>query len=257
MRIRTLPLVAASLVMTGGHLRAQDTVSFPAQDHVAIRAMRSVPVNDLGGLHLHTVVGATGSVSFGELDSGGTTGPAHHHTREQGDVGLTGTLEATLGNHIEQLQPGFGVIIPADVMHGFVNRGPGRVTGIEFHTVRRPDLVPGQPHASYPTAPSPVDVPDNRRLIVPLNTTQGETITGATCLLRWRWVGDSVDMHPQTTLTELYMYVVQGEIRLTAEGRSTRVPEGSLLVIPAKERHVRVEAVGGARAGLIEFQVRR
>src|SRR5437868_14717089 len=137
-------MLSACILLTSvdpGPADAQDTVFFPGRDHVVIRTMRSVPANAFDArLHVHTVVGVTGSVSFAELDSGAVAG-LHHHTREQVDVGLMGTVEATLGNHIEQLSPGFGVIIPADVNHSFVNRGPGRVTAIEFQTLHIPDPI--------------------------------------------------------------------------------------------------------------------
>src|SRR5437588_462785 len=128
--------------------------------------MHAVPAIDLtSGLHVHTVVGNTASVSVAEMDGGATVAP-HHHTREQVDVGLTGTIEATIANHVESLSPGTAVVIPADVTHGFVNRGPGRATAIEFHTVPRPDLVPPRPTTDFPAARDSVGLPDDRHLIV-------------------------------------------------------------------------------------------
>jgi quercetin dioxygenase-like cupin family protein len=69
----------------------------------------------------------------------------HHHTREQADFGISGTFDVTLGSHVESVGAGAGFIIPADVMHSIANRQGGVAIIIEFHTVRRPDLVPPRP----------------------------------------------------------------------------------------------------------------
>src|SRR2546423_253256 len=132
--LRNLAILFSSITVTALASTvacAQDTIFFPAAHHVAIRAMQSVPAVEADHMRLHTVVSATGSVTFAELESGAVTGPVHHHTREQVDVGLSGTADATLGTHVEKLRPGYGVIIPADVNHSFANRGPSPLTAIQ------------------------------------------------------------------------------------------------------------------------------
>lgn len=238
--------------------QAQDTIFFPPANRIAIRDMRSVPPLGLNTLlRVHTVVGQTGSASFAEFDSGAVTGPVHHHTREQVDVGLTGTVEASVGTHVEQLSAGYAVVIPADVSHSFANPRSGLVTAIEFHTVRRPDLLPGYPAMTFPSSSEAVAVPDNQALGKRINTVSGETLEGRSCLVRWRWVGTTVDLHPTPTPTELFVYVAEGGAKLTAEGRTTRVSEGSLIVIPAELAHARIETTGTSKAAVIEFQVQK
>src|SRR6185369_16036176 len=96
-----------------------------------------------------------------------------HHTREQADVGIAGMFDMTLKNHVEPLGPGAGVIVPANVAHSIANKGAGVMTVIEFHTVRRPDLVPPRPALTFPASPEAVAVPDDRKLIAPLDGAGG------------------------------------------------------------------------------------
>ena len=235
----------------------QDTIFFPPPNRIAIRDMRSLPARRVGNaLRVYTVVGATGSASLAEFDSGSTTGPVHHHTREQVDVGLTGTLESTLDTHAEQFPPGHAAVIPAEVSHSFSNPRAGLVTALEFHTVRRPDLPPGYPAMRFPYAPEPVSLPDNARLVKRVDAGAGETLDGRTCTVRWRWVSAPVDVHPTTTSTELFVYVARGDAELTAEGRTSRVKEGSLIIIPAELARAKIAPVNTSKAALVEFQVR-
>jgi len=237
--------------------RAQDTVFFPPTSHVAIRAMRMVPTVDLNDrVHLHTVVGATGSVSFGDLDSGGVA-PLHHHTREQVNVGLTSTFQVTVGNHVEVLPAGYGLIIPADVNHSFANPGPTVASAIEFHTIPRPDLVPPRPKLSFPASAAAVVVRDDQRLVTRMDTPAGKTLNGRTCTVAWRSIRSTIDAHPQPTATELFVYVARGAVELSAEGHTANVPEGSLVIIPAKLAHARMRSIGQSSAAVIEFQVHK
>jgi mannose-6-phosphate isomerase-like protein (cupin superfamily) len=123
------------------------------------------PVDVAPGVHVRTVVGTTGSFSIGDFDAG-SAAVLHHHTREQADVGIAGVFDMTIGTHEEALGPGAGVIVPADVAHSIANKRGGVMTVIEFHTVRRPDLVPPRPPMTFPSSAEPVPVPAGRRLIV-------------------------------------------------------------------------------------------
>lgn len=220
---------------------------FLPSDRVAVRRMDAVPPIDLApGVHVRTVVGATGSFSIGDFDSG-SAAVLHHHTREQADVGITGVLEMTLGTHVESLGPGAGVIVPPDVAHSIANRGGGVMTVIEFHTVRRPDLVPPRPALTFPASPEPVAVPVGHALVTQLDgpgstsSAGPSTIRGQTCTLVWRQLptgATPTDMHPTGTRTELFVYVVRGVAELATSGGVQRVMAGTLIVIPSGERHV-------------------
>jgi quercetin dioxygenase-like cupin family protein len=235
---------------------AQDTVFFPAPGRIAIRHLPSIPAIELvPGVHVHTIVGTTGSVSYGEFDSAGVA-PLHHHTREQADVGLSGQSDMTIGSTVESLGPGSGVIVPPNVRHSIANLHAGVRTVIEFHTVRRPDLVPPRPAMTFPVAAEPVPVPPDRRLVAQIDTGDGTTLTGETSTMRWRRVTGSVDVHPAFTPTELFIYVARGNVRLAAEGRTSTRRPGTLVIVPAVTRHVQLSTASAADAAVIEFSVR-
>jgi len=236
---------------------AQDTIFFPPTDRIAIRHMPSIPAIELAPrVHVHTVVGSTGSVSFGEFDSAGIA-PLHHHTREQADVGLSGQLDMTVGSNVEPLPPGFGIIVPANVRHSIGNTHSGVRTVIEFHTVRRPDLVPPRPTLTFPAAAEPVSLDANRRLVARIDAGDGSTLTGETCTMRSRRIATSVvDVHPDATPTELFIYVARGTVRLAASGSTSTLRPGMLVIVPAAIRNVRLSSADADGASVIEFSVR-
>jgi len=81
-------------------------------------------------------------------------------------------------------------------------------------------------------------------------------MSGRTCIVRWRRVRTTVDVHPSPTPTELFIYVTQGVAELEAEGRTAMLREWSLVLVPAAVVHARIRAVGSSDVGLLEFQVR-
>ena len=256
MTSRVITVVCLSAVAALHSANAQDTLYFPPADHIAIRYLPSIPAVELvPGVHVHTVVGATASVSFGEFDSAGVA-PLHHHTREQADVGLSGRTNMTIGTNVEFLDPGYGVIVPANVRHSIANLGSGVRTVLEFHTVRRPDLVPPRPVVTFPAAAEPVPVPADRRLVRPIDAGDGSTLTGETCGMRWRRVAEAVDVHPVPTATELFIYVARGTVRLVAPRISSTLGTGMLIIVPATSGRVQLSAVGAEPASVVEFSVR-
>jgi quercetin dioxygenase-like cupin family protein len=246
--------------------QAQDDVHFLPGDRVAVRDMRTVPSIDLApGVRVRTVVGATGSFSLADSDSGSGS-VLHHHTREQADVGIAGVFEMTLGNHVERLGPGAGVIVPPNVAHSLANKGTGVMTVIEFHTVRRPDLVPPRPALTFPVSPEAVALPDEQKLIAQLDEPGGgssgtpRTIRGQTCDLAWRRLpagAAATDIHAARTRVELFVYVVSGAVDLIVSGSTQRVAAGSVILIPGEQQHVRVQAASGTDAALVEFSPAR
>ena len=78
-------IAIASAILTSAPAAAQDTIFVPPPGRIAIRDLRRVPAIDLvPGVHVHTVIGATGSVSLGEFDSAGTAPPASSHEGASG-----------------------------------------------------------------------------------------------------------------------------------------------------------------------------
>jgi mannose-6-phosphate isomerase-like protein (cupin superfamily) len=228
---------------------------FVPPDGIAVRVMDKVsPVDVAPGVHVRTVVGTTGSFSLGDFDAG-SAAVLHHHTREQADVGIAGVFDMTIGTHEESLGPGAGVIVPADVAHSLANKRGGVMTVIEFHTVRRPDLVPPRPPMTFPSSAEPVPVPAERRLIVPLDRpgTALWTIRGETCTLAWRrgTRGSTLDLEAGDT--ELFVYVVKGAGEWGMTGRTSHVDPGTLIVVPARER-TSLRASGSDDLALVEFR---
>jgi mannose-6-phosphate isomerase-like protein (cupin superfamily) len=256
MTSRVITAICLSAVAALNSASAQDTVYFPPADRIAIRHLPSIPSIELvPGVHVHTIVGATGSVSFGEFDSGAVA-PLHHHTREQTDVALSGRSDMTIGTNVEFLEPGSGVIVPANVRHSIANPRAGVRTVLEFHTVRRPDLVPPRPAVTFPMAAEPVPLPADRRLVRPMDAADGSTLTGETCTMRWRRVTGSVDVRPAATATELFIYVARGAVRLDAGRLTPTLGTGILIIVPATTRHVQLSSAGAEDASVIEFSVR-
>lgn len=242
---------------------AQSNVHFPPTDRIVIQVMRDVPAAQLApGFLGRTVVGATGSFTFAEFEPG--TGAAlHHHTREQANVGIEGLMEMGLGTHTEPLPAGSGVITPANVSHAIRNTSGGRLTSIEFHTIRRPDLAPPRPRPSvpYPRGETPVAVPDTSRLVVQLEAGQpaGEArvIKGETCTLGWRRLAPgaaATNLVATPSEVELFVYVVSGEADVAGREVARRVGPGTLLLIPGGERNVMMKAAGAAPVALVEFR---
>ena len=245
-------------------LGAQDSANFPPTDAIAIRVMRDVPAAQLTtGFLGRTVVGATGSFSFAEFENG--AGAAlHHHEREQVNVGIDGVMEIGLGTHTESLPAGAAVITPANVRHAIRNRSGGKLISLEFHTIRRPDLVAPRPRPNppYPVSPEPVVIPDDRKLVVQLDGADLEpgvakVIRGETCTVAWRRLAPgaaATDLAPEKSSAELFVYVASGEADLTATGVSQRVSAGTLVIIPGQQEHVTLKAAGSAHVALVEFR---
>jgi mannose-6-phosphate isomerase-like protein (cupin superfamily) len=261
--LRRILAIAAGLSL-GSALVAQDSVHFPPADAIVVRVMRDVPGTPLAtGFIGRTVVGATGSFSFAEFEDGAGAG-LHHHEREQVNVGIDGVMEMALGTHIEPLPAGAAVITPANVRHAIRNRSGGRLISLEFHTIRRPDLVPPRPRPAvpYPVSPEPVAIPDDRQLAVQLGTADltpgiARVIHGQTCTVAWRRLvagGPPADLAPARSSAELFVYVVSGEADLSASGVSQRVSPGTLVIIPGDKQHVTFKAAGAANVDLVEFR---
>jgi mannose-6-phosphate isomerase-like protein (cupin superfamily) len=239
-------------------LAAQQSPNFVTADRVAVRLMREIsPIELAPGVQVRTVVGSTGSFSVGDF-AGGSSAPLHHHTREQADVGIDGVFDMTIGTHVEAIAPDAAVIVPPNVAHSLANTRAVPATVIEFHTVRRPDLVPPRPAITFPSSPTPVFVPDDRRLVAPLDRpgdSQARTIRGKTCTLTWRRISRS---QPPAALVatsvELFVYVVRGSATLSSADGHQPLNPGTLVVIPARQRAA-VQAANDV--ALVEFSPER
>lgn len=220
--------------------------------------MSDVPSVELApGVQVRTVVGTTGSFSIGDFEPG-SAAVLHHHTREQGDIGIAGEFAMTLGEGVEKLGLADGAIVPPDVAHSIANNGKARATVIEFHTVRRPDLVPPRPALTFPALPTPVarSVP---RLIQPMDGASRESagrvswLRGETCLMGWRRLpSGAAPVELRAGRVERFVYVLRGEIQMAHEGTRERIGSGSLVVVPAGAM-ITIQAVGTEDAAVAEF----
>ena len=149
-------------------------------------------------------------------------------------------------------------------MHAIRNTSGGRLITLEFHTIKRPDLAPPRPRPAtpYPVSPEPVAIPDDRKLVVQLDTPEqpagvAKTIQGETCTVAWRRLAPgaaATDLAPAPRSAELFVYVVSGEADLTATGLSQRVSAGMMVMIPGSQEHVMLKAAGSAKVALVEFR---
>jgi mannose-6-phosphate isomerase-like protein (cupin superfamily) len=256
--VRHVLLVAVCFSLSASGA-AQDNVHFSAADRVTVRDMSAVPSVDIApGVRFRTVVGSTASFSLAEFDAGSATA-THHHTREQVDVGLTGTFDMTIGSRVEALAPGAGVIVPANVSHAIANKQGGVMTLVEFHTVRRPDLVPPRPAMTYPASPKPVEPgpgPFVAQLDVSDRARGGDgTLRAQTSRLAWqRLAQNGAPIEFPAAKVERFVYIVRGMAEAMAQRNAQRVGPGTLIVIPAGHERMTIRAID-ADVALVEFSL--
>ncbi|HKW00091.1 MAG TPA: cupin domain-containing protein [Vicinamibacterales bacterium] len=247
-------IVGIAMIAVG----VQDPLHFPPADRISVRVMSELsPIDVAPGVHVRTLVGPTGSVSIGEFEPG-SAAVLHHHTREQADVGLTGTFDMTIGTHVEKLGPDMGVIVPSNVAHSIANKTAGEMTVLEFHTVPRPDLVPPRPAMTFPSSPEAVPVPDSP-MIVKLDLPRTETaqgITGKTCTMTWHRLGQGAKpADVQAQGTELLVYVIRGSLQIDGTNPPQTAKAGSVIMVPAHQ-HARLQALD-TEVMLVDFSPAR
>jgi len=237
----------------------QDDLHFVPADRVSVRPMNDVSAIELApGVNVRTVVGTTGSVSIGDFEPG-SAAVLHHHTREQADIGMTGEFDVTLDNHVEKLRPGSGMVVPSNVAHSIANNSRSRATVVEFHTVRRPDLVPPRPSITFPMSATPVRLPAGRQLVQPMNGPIRESpasanwLPGETCRLAWRRMASgTAAVEIRAGAVERFAYVVSGQIQMSSAAGRDVVKVGSLIVLPARTA-ITIQAAGPVNVTIAEF----
>jgi mannose-6-phosphate isomerase-like protein (cupin superfamily) len=261
--IRLSVVAFAAFLAAWMQVPAPDALQFVATDRVAVRVMSQIPAIDLApGVRVRTVVGTVASFSVAEFEPG-SAAVLHHHTREQADISLAGSFDMTIGERVEKLAPGYGVVVPPNVAHSIANKGSERMSVIEFHTVRRPDLVPPRPPITFPASEKPVSLADGRQLIYPLDRPIRESpfsaywLRGETCMLAWRRLSSGTGaVEIRARDVEYFVYVVRGELNLKNGDSQERIREGTLVVIPA-QGIVTIQAAGPAGAAVAEFTPER
>lgn len=135
----------------------------------------------------------------------------------------------TLGETMEKLGSGFGVIVPANVPHALANTSGERMTVIEFHTVRRADLVPPRPAITFPKSDAPASL--SRQIIHRMDGPIWESPfsamwqRGETCLLAWRRLQAGTGrVELRAGSVERFVYLVRGRLTLTSAAGANRSP---------------------------------
>jgi quercetin dioxygenase-like cupin family protein len=159
----------------------------------------------------------------------------HHHHSDLFYV-LAGELTVKLGPDGDETVAPVGTLvhIPPLVVHGFRNGGDAEVRYLNFH-------APGQGFADYMRGLSDFDQDDppedGGRPVA--DVTIGDGIDTPEIAVRHRDGG--ADAHAHDGHIES-LYVLEGELVLTAGGREVRASEGTWLQLPAGLEH----AVAGA-----------
>ena len=68
----------------------------------------------------------------------GAGAPLHTHEADEFIVVLEGTLEATLGDDVQNVGPNHTIVIPPHIPHGFTSVGPGEARIISFFPIPDP-----------------------------------------------------------------------------------------------------------------------
>ena len=224
------------------------------------------------GIRRGVVAGETISVSVDELDplyfKGSPAENAHHHTHEQADFGLSGTVESYVGGRRSPLGPMMIAMVPPDVPHTVTKvMGPGKVTSLEFSAVRRADLLPDRPQVSFPASPKPRQIPDGFPVFTDFDTVEwvGEpgksrftAVFGETCTAFIYHVPAStmkgVEAPGHHHHNEQISVVIRGHADVRLGDRFERVGPGTIMLVPSNVDHYGLSPVNGEDLVLLEFQ---
>jgi mannose-6-phosphate isomerase-like protein (cupin superfamily) len=224
------------------------------------------------GMRRGVVAGNTISVSVDELDprfvKGSPAESAHHHTHEQADFGLVGTLEVFVGGVRSPVGPGMISMIPPDVPHTVTKvLGPGTVRSLEFSVVRREDLLPHRPQVEFPKSEVPKSVPDGFRVFTDFDTVEwsgepgksrftavfGETSTAFIYHVPAESM-KGVEAPGHHHHNEQISVVIRGRADVRLGDQFQRVGPGTILFVPRNVDHYGLAPVENEDLVLLEFQ---
>jgi quercetin dioxygenase-like cupin family protein len=260
MTSRVVPALVL-LVVTGGPLYSQIGA-------VARYDINAMPWTDLSPrLRIRAVVGQIGSFAFGEFAAGSKTG-LHHHTYEQANLVLDGSLDIHVAGSPQTLSALGGTLIPVDVEHVTV-LGAEKATMLEFQPVRRLDWLPARTKVPLPSGPTAVPLQPAWQLSADFSTASAgwetlpngarvKVLTGKmSALAVWEVPAaarDFFDLSLHVPGAEQFVYSVEGRVEAgQAKSRYPMVP-GTLLVNAPDSRPLRVRATAPGRAVLVVFE---
>jgi mannose-6-phosphate isomerase-like protein (cupin superfamily) len=224
------------------------------------------------GMRRGVVAGKTISVSIDELDprfiKGSPPESAHHHTHEQADFGLAGTLEVYVDGQRSPVGPMMISMVPPDALHTVTKvMGPGTVRSLEFSAVRREDLLPDRPKVQFPASPEPKSVPAGFRVFTDFDTVEwvgepgdrrftavfGETSTAFIYHVpAGKMAGVEAPGHHHHN--EQISVVIRGHADVRLGDQFDRVGPGTVMLVPPNVDHYGLSPVNDEDLVLLEFQ---
>ncbi len=238
-------------------------------DTVVFHDLATLPWTELReGFRIKPIIGQSGTFAIVEFTPKVGTSP-HHHTHEQINFGLGGSLEIEIGGIRHHLQAFDGTIAPPDAEHLIVNDDIAKGTFVEFQPLRRLDLLPAYPSLVFPTAGEPAAVSGGHRITSDFDTSSNgwqvqaqnvrvKMLTGQTCRLAvWVLPGaikTSVSLAPRTRWREQFVYLLEGHVEFTVGSSSRNAGPGTLLLVGGTAGETRVRSVDEGRVVLVVFE---
>ena len=233
----------------------KDALGGPEPDYAAFSYdLPREPWTDLRpGVKIKPIVGETGTFVFAEMLPGSDT-QLHHHTQEQGNFGLKGVFDNSMGGHVRQIRPGTGTLLPHDVQHFLANRSKDVVELLEFQPIRRLDLLQPRPAPTFKSAPTPAPISAERARLVDFS---GPTkrIAGAQAgysVIELAKSAGPANLRPRPVAAEQFFYVLEGEVQITVGPARQRLRAGQLLLVPRRATKATAVPVGPS-ARLLRF----
>jgi mannose-6-phosphate isomerase-like protein (cupin superfamily) len=256
-RIRTVVPALLSIALVALSVRAQDTMHFAAAGRVSIRHLSAMPWDTAPGIRGKTIIGAVGSLTLLELSPGVPSSPAdHYHTREQINVGWSGTIDVQVDDRHIPLTRGTSIVVPSNVVHVARNQTFAPVTYFEFHIVRRPDLIPPFTPIAFPRAPTPVRLDPAAKIVMQHDFDKGPPVVaeGKRSAFTVRVIPSGGALDVADNADEHFWYSLGGGTIVERNGARQTIDANSIVVIPPSSGAIRVTARD--KLTLLEFVVR-
>ena len=266
LRHRIIPcLSAVALSLLFATVSASPSAQTEAVKYIDLA---TVPLTTLGKLRAKGFVGRSGSFVTAQLPPG-YRGTPHHHTHEQITIGLTGSIEVSIGGVVNPLGEFGATIVPSNSQHFIANSDSTAIaTGIEFQPVLRPDWFPPYPKVTLPASSEPVPVPPERVVVTDLAPSSGgwqvavsgarsKTLAGETCgATMWHLStpNASAELTAKSARSERFVYVLAGQAEMTVGRAGRKVGAEMLAVVSSGAEGIRLRSIGTERPLILVFE---
>lgn len=230
--------------------------------------LSTLPLTPLGKLQGKGFVGRSGSFVAAQLPPGLRT-TLHHHTHEQITIGLTGSMEISIGGVVHPLRVFGAGITPPNSQH-FVGNSDGTAiaTGIEFQPILRPDWFPPYPKVTLAASSEPIPVspeqvvfedlaPSSGGWQVAVDGARSKTLSGRACRVTiWDLSAPnaSADLTPKSARSERFVYVLAGRAEMTVGRAGRNIGTEMLAVVSSGAESIRLRAIGTGRTLILVFE---